>query len=154
VTQLPVERYLRLGLQVGRHVDGIVDAYYGPPELAAAVDPEPPVDPGTLVADSETLLDELEDGWLRDQVVGLRTDAGVLAGESRWYADEVEGCYGVRPTYTARLDRSPGRAAGRSRRMIDRTYGHLAPDAEVSERGLLDAFDKNNATGAAGCRPL
>jgi hypothetical protein len=38
--------------------------------------------------------------------------------------------------------------------MIDRTYGHLAPDAEVSERGLLDAFDKNNATGAAGCRPL
>ena len=33
-----VERYLRLGLQVGRHVDGIVDAYFGPPELAAAVE--------------------------------------------------------------------------------------------------------------------
>jgi hypothetical protein len=96
----PVERYLRLGLQVGRHVDGIVDAYYGPPELAATVDAEPPVDPRTLVADSESLLDELEDGWLRDQVVGLRTYAGVLAGESRSYADEVEGCYGVRPTYT------------------------------------------------------
>jgi hypothetical protein len=43
---------------------------------------------------------ELEDGWLRDQVVGLRTYAGVLAGESVSYADEVEGCYGVRPTYT------------------------------------------------------
>jgi hypothetical protein len=26
--------------------------------------------------------------------------------------------------------------------MIDRTYGHLAPDAEDYERGLLDAFDK------------
>jgi hypothetical protein len=25
--------------------------------------------------------------------------------------------------------------------MIDRTYGHLAPDAEEYERGLLDAFD-------------
>ncbi len=46
------------------------------------------------------LLDELEDGWLRDQVVGLRTYAGVLAGESGSYADEVEGCYGVRPSYT------------------------------------------------------
>lgn len=25
--------------------------------------------------------------------------------------------------------------------MIDRTYGHLAPDAEEYERGLLDAYD-------------
>jgi hypothetical protein len=95
-----VERYLRLGLRLGRHVDGIVDAYYGPPELAAAVDAEPPVDARALVSAAELLLDELEDGWLRDQVVGLRTYAGVLAGESGSYADEVEGCYGVRPTHT------------------------------------------------------
>jgi hypothetical protein len=94
------ERYLRLGLQVGRHVDGIVDAYYGPTELAAAVDAEPPVDPAELVSAAEALLEELGDGWLRDQVAGLRTYAGVLAGESSSYADEVEGCYGVRPTYT------------------------------------------------------
>jgi hypothetical protein len=100
VTQSAVERYLRLGLQLGRHVEGIVDAYYGPPELAAAVDAEPPVDPRALVSAAEGLLDELEDGWLRDQVVGLRTYAGALAGESGSYADEVEGCYGVRPTYT------------------------------------------------------
>jgi hypothetical protein len=100
VTQLPVERYLRLGLQLGRHVDGIVDAYYGPPELAAAVDAEPPVEPRAIVSAAESLLDELEDGWLRDQVVGLRTYAGMLAGESGSYADEVEGCYGVRPTHT------------------------------------------------------
>ena len=100
MTQSAAERYLRLGLQLGRHVDGIVDAYYGPPELAAAVDAEPPVDPRALASAAEALLDELEDGWLRDQVVGLRTYAGVLAGESRPYADEVEGCYGVRPTYT------------------------------------------------------
>jgi hypothetical protein len=100
MTQSPAERYLRLGLQVGRHVDGIVDAYYGPPALAAAVEAEPPVDPRMLVADAETLLDELGDGWLRDQVVGVRTYAGGLVGESRSYADEVEGSYGVRPTYT------------------------------------------------------
>ena len=93
-------RYLRLGLRLGRHVDGIVDAYYGPPELAAAVDAEPPVDPRRLVAEADALLDELEDGWLRDQVGGLRTYAGVLAGESTSYADEVQGCYGVRPAHT------------------------------------------------------
>jgi hypothetical protein len=100
VTESAAERYLRLGLQLGRHVEGIVDAYFGPPELAAAVDAEPPVDPRALVSAAEALLDELEDCWLRDQVVGLRTYAGVLAGESGSYADEVEGCYGVRPTYT------------------------------------------------------
>jgi hypothetical protein len=94
------ERYLRLGLQVGQHVDGIVDAYFGPPELAAAVDSEAPVDPRALVADAEALLDELDEGWLRDQVAGLRTYVSVLAGESAAYADEVEGCYGVRPTHT------------------------------------------------------
>lgn len=94
------ERYLRLGLQLGRHADGIVDAYYGPPELAAAVAAEPPVEPRVLVSTAEALLDELEDGWLRDQVAGLRTYAGVLAGESISYADEVEGCYGVRPPFT------------------------------------------------------
>jgi hypothetical protein len=32
--------------------------------------------------------------------------------------------------------------------MIDRTYGHLAPDAEEHERGLLEAFD--NTAEAAG----
>ena len=95
-----VERYLRLGLQLGRHVEGIVDAYYGPPELAAAVEAEPAVDPRALVSAAALLLDELEDGWLGDQVAGLRTYAGALAGESRSYADEVEGYYGVRPTHT------------------------------------------------------
>ncbi len=94
------ERYLRLGLRLGRHVDGLVDAYFGPPELAAAAEAEPPVDPKQLVGDADALLEELEDGWLRDQVGGLRTYAGVLAGEARSYPDEVEGCYGVRPTWT------------------------------------------------------
>ena len=100
MTQPIAERYVRLGLRIGRHVDGIVDAYFGPPELAAAVDAEPPVEPRALVTAAESLLEELEDGWLRDQVSGLRTYAGALAGESGSYADEVEGCYGVRPTYT------------------------------------------------------
>jgi hypothetical protein len=94
------ERYIRLGLQLDRHVEGTVDAYFGPAELATAVKAAPPVEPRNLVAAADALLDELDDGWLRDQVVGLRTFVGVLAGESLSYADEVEGCYGVRPTYT------------------------------------------------------
>jgi integrase len=41
------------------------------------------------------------------------------------------------------------RRMGTSVEMIDRTYGHLAPDAEEYERGLLDAFD----SAAAESRP-
>lgn len=33
-------------------------------------------------------------------MIGLRTCAGVLAGEAWSYPDEVEGCYGIRPTWT------------------------------------------------------
>jgi len=37
---------------------------------------------------------------------------------------------------------------GTSVEMIDRTYGHLAPDAEDYERDLLDAYDvKTQAYG-------
>ena len=100
MSESPAERYLRLGLQLGRHVEGIVDSYYGPPEIADEVAAAPPVEPGALVADAEALLDELEEGWLRDQVLGARTYAAALAGASISYADEVEGCYGVRPTFT------------------------------------------------------
>jgi hypothetical protein len=44
---------------------------------------------------------------------------------------------------------SLARRMGTSVDMIDRTYGHLAPDAEVYERALLDQYDaKTEAFGA------
>jgi hypothetical protein len=100
VSDARVERYLRLGLQLDRHVEGTVDAYFGPPEPAEEIRAAPPADPATLVAEADDLLGELKDGWLRDQVVGLHTFARVVAGETLPYADEVELCYGVRPTRT------------------------------------------------------
>jgi hypothetical protein len=146
VTQSAAERYLRLGLRLGRHVEGIVDAYYGPPELAAAVDAEPSTDPRALASAAELLLDELEDGWLRDQVVGLRTYAGVLAGESGSYADEVEGCYGVRPTYT-----DEGVFTAAHKRLAELLPGH-EPLAERYERwqdSMLVPTEKVGRTAAA-----
>jgi hypothetical protein len=94
------ERYLRLGLELDRHVEGTVDAYFGPPELAAEVKAADPVEPAALAATADALLEELEDGWLRDQVAGLHTFARVIAGEEIAYADEVERCYGIRPRRT------------------------------------------------------
>ena len=106
-----VDRYLELGLRLGRHVDGFVDAYYGPAAVAALVDAEPVVAPLRLSADAAGLIADLDAGveadtldasrrrWLRAQVVGLHTSARKLAGEPIGYADEVEWCYGVRPTF-------------------------------------------------------
>ena len=106
-----LDDYLRLGLRLGRHVDGFVDAYYGPPALAEQVATEPVRAPFALVDEAAALLRDLDDGvdadavepsrrrWLRAQAVGLHTSARNLADEPIGYADEVEWCYGVRPTF-------------------------------------------------------
>ncbi len=91
------ERYVLLGLRLGRHVDGLVDSYYGPAELKEQVDNEELVPAEQLVADGASLVAELDDGWLRDCAQGLETYARVLSGEPISYSDEVERCYGVRP---------------------------------------------------------
>ena len=95
------EQYLELCLRLGRHVDGLVDAYYGPAEIAARVDAEELRDPAALAEDAASLLGSLDDNaWLRAQLVGLETVARRLAGEEIPYEDEVERCYGVRPEWT------------------------------------------------------
>ena len=90
-----------LGLRLGRHVDGLVDAYIGPDELSARVAAEEPTPIHELVEEADALVAATGDGWLRDQLVALRAYAGVLAGEPISYADEVERCYGVRPVRVA-----------------------------------------------------
>lgn len=118
-----VERYLALGLALGRHIDGLVDAYYGPQALAERIATEPVVPPAQLVAGARSLLAALDAGeplgepersdepagapdsahdaqrrhFLRSQAVGMLTTARKLAGEEVGYADEVEACFGVRP---------------------------------------------------------
>ena len=151
-----IERYLTLGLRLGRHVDGLVDAYYGPPELAAAVEAESPIAPGDLAAEADSLaqsvaaapeLDPQRRGWLEDQIRGVRTYAGVLAGESISYADEVERCYGVRPERGsrrclqrgARAARAPPagrrRSARASRSLAQRAPCRRRPPGSSSDRG-------------------
>lgn len=107
-----VGRYLELGLALGRHVDGLVDSYYGPADVAARVTAEPLRPPVRLADEGRRLLADLDAGvplddaggedpgrraWLRAQVLGLFTTARVLAGDDIAYEDEVERCYGVRP---------------------------------------------------------
>ena len=106
-----------LGQRLGRHIDGMVDAYYGPPELAAAVAAEPdrPARPAAgrcpgatrrprgrgaprSGPGSRTRPPRPAATGCSAQVVGLATTCAKLAGEHIGYADEVEACYGVRPS--------------------------------------------------------
>jgi hypothetical protein len=100
------ERYVELCLRLGRHVDGLVDAYFGDPAVQERIDAEALSDPASLAEDAARLVAEL-DGleaqrrrWLHAQLVGLETVARKLAGEEFAFADEVERCYGVRPRRT------------------------------------------------------
>lgn len=126
-----VDRYLTLGLRLGRHIDGLVDAYYGPASLADRVAREPRAEPAALLEEARRLradlgvdveLDRRRRAWIARQVEGLVTVAAKLVGVDISYCDEVESCYGVRPRY---LDEEVLEAA------------HRRLDAELSGSGPL-----------------
>jgi hypothetical protein len=99
VTDLAVE-YIELGLRLGRHVDDLVDSYYGPAEISERVNAEELRAPAALVEDAVQLREANDDAYLDAQLLGLETVARKLAGEEFSYEDEVERCYGIRPRRT------------------------------------------------------
>ena len=98
--------YVLLALGVGRLQEGIVDSYYGPPELAAEA--EARAAGATQLAGEAGRLRELAAAdpapqrglWLDRQLVALETLARRLAGEELDYIDEVERCFDARPVAT------------------------------------------------------
>lgn len=92
-----VENYLLLGLRLGKHIDGFVDAYYGPAGLAEQADA---ADPAQLARDAAALREQAGSEFLRAQLLGCETTARRLAGEPIGWAEEVEKCYGVTPVHT------------------------------------------------------
>jgi len=101
-----VHDYLRTGLRLGRHLDGLVDAYYGPESLSIEVDNEPVRDLAALVDDCRRLVVDVEHvegleatrrAWLLAQLRGLHVTARKLSGEDIPFVQEVEGSYGVTP---------------------------------------------------------
>jgi hypothetical protein len=99
--------YVVHALSVGELEDGIVDAYYGPPELrevaiqrgATAAD---------LIVEAQTLRqqvnaevdDQQRARWLDRQLVGLETLSRRLDGEEMPYTEEVERCFDATPEAT------------------------------------------------------
>ncbi|MGH2539796.1 MAG: hypothetical protein ACRDGK_04700 [Actinomycetota bacterium] len=60
------ERYVRLCLRVGRHIDWFIDAFIGPPAWAGSVAEDEPDDPKRLRDEAQLLLDALVYADLED----------------------------------------------------------------------------------------
>lgn len=75
------ERCVELGLRAGRHVEGIVDACFGPPALAVAVEAAPPVEPRALVAAAEACVGGDQERFRRLLSERVRVRDMLLAGD-------------------------------------------------------------------------
>jgi hypothetical protein len=97
------ERYIQLGLRLGKHLDGLVDGYFGPPELKDTVDAEEPAAPEALGDEAAALLADVESWdedprrrrWLAGQVEGLVCVAELVSGKEVSWREAVRRCYGI-----------------------------------------------------------
>ena len=109
------ERYVVLGLRLGRLVDGLVDGYFGPPELQAAAESGEAAQAMELRAEAVALRAEVADAtldpqqrrWLVGQLEGLTCTAELAAGEHVSWVEAVRRCYGIEfePTPEEEFDR-------------------------------------------------
>ncbi len=96
--------YLRLVLEIhAHHIDGYVDAYYGPAELKTEIDAAPAQTPAELLALITDLrgriptADSARATFLAAALRGVDCTVRMLNGESFDYLDEVYRIYDVRP---------------------------------------------------------
>ena len=99
------QRYIEIAFDLEAHVEGFVDAYFGPPELRQR--PERRL-PDAIVAEIDALRAAIaasdypaqRKGYLDVQLRGMAATARRLAGEALSYADEVRACFDIEPVYT------------------------------------------------------
>ena len=99
-------RYLHLALQLDRHFEGFVDAYFGPPEFRAEVQTGSPRSLEALADDAQLLLDAIEadvpdaqrKGFLAKQVQAMAAVIRNLSGDQIDFVQEVELYFDITPT--------------------------------------------------------
>jgi hypothetical protein len=100
--------YLQLALHLDRHFEGFVDAYFGPPELKAAIHSGDPRSLEALAKDARQLLDAVEagvtdaqrKGFLTKQVQAMAAVIRNLSGEQTGFVAEVERYFDITPVMT------------------------------------------------------
>jgi len=99
------QEYVRLALRLGRHVEGFVDGYYGPPEFKAEACAEAPRQVAALRDDAARLgesiaaadMDAQRRDYITRQVRAMQTVLRRLSGEELSLSDEAQGCFDITP---------------------------------------------------------
>ena len=95
--------YLRLTLEIDKHFDGYLDAYYGPAALRDEVMTTPLRPPADLLADVDRLEETIPAGdparalYLAATLRAIECTVRTLAGETFDYLDEAHRLYDIRP---------------------------------------------------------
>ncbi len=95
--------YLTLTLEINKHIDGYIDAYYGPDELKAAVEATPKQEPAALLDDVAALQasipgdDPTRQAYLTAELRAIECTVRILNGEKFNYLDEVNRLYDISP---------------------------------------------------------
>lgn len=98
--------YLLIGLSLGELQDGVVDAYFGPPDVKqqARAEKATAADLAKRSVALRARVDEVEDAqrarWLDRQLIGTETIARQLDGEEFPYEQLVERCFDAAPKRT------------------------------------------------------
>lgn len=102
----PLSRaYVELAFGIERHIEGTVDAYFGPPEIRDVVVAGPIPPPNALLAQANDLLDTVATAdlapsradYLTAQAQALVTTCRKLAGEEIPYREDVRLCFDIEP---------------------------------------------------------
>jgi hypothetical protein len=100
--------YARLSFAIERHVPGFIDAYLGPEDVRAALDPEQMATPDALLTAARDLLARIpalnategRKGYLTKQVEAMLATARRVAGEELPYREEVRLLFDIEPVAT------------------------------------------------------
>ncbi len=145
--------YARLAFALERHVPGFIDAWLGPDDVRATLDPEQAPTPEELAAAARDLLDRIpamdapatRQGYLATQVTAMLAVARRLAGEEIPYQEEVRLLFDIDPTATpeaiydeaiAELDRLLPGSGDVQQRMVEWRQGFVV--SPETARRLVD----------------
>lgn len=137
--------YLRLALEINKHVDGYIDAYIGPPDLKAAVEAAEKRSTTALLDDLAALQrqtptdDPARADYLRAVYRAMDCTLRIQGGEAIDYLDEVHRLYDIAPQ---KVDETVFSAAHRELELLLPGTGSLVERMEMWRKRYDLAADR------------
>jgi hypothetical protein len=137
--------YLTLTLEIAKHIEGYVDAYFGPAELKVGVDASPRKTPAALLDDVARLQDALphdnpaRHAYLSAVMRAMDCSLRMLNGETVDYVDEIHRLFDVQPVMA---DQAVFEAARRNLETILPGKGDIGERLEARRKQLEIPADR------------